>query len=116
MTGPRIEVDLDAFRHNVATLSSIAAPARTMLAVKANAYGHGLLPLAKAALESGADSLAVLDVPAGLELRAAGIDVQLFAWMHGPATLRLFCPMDACFLQADTIREARFPLGKSSIR
>jgi len=86
MTGPHIEIDLDAFRHNVATLSSIAAPARTMLAVKANAYGHGLLPLAKAALESGADSLAVLDVPAGLELRAAGFDVQLFAWMHGPAT------------------------------
>ena len=29
--------------------------------------------------------------------------------MRGPATLRLFCPMAACFLQADTIREARFP-------
>jgi len=86
MTEPRIEVDLDAFRHNVRLLSSIAAPARTMLAVKANAYGHGLLPLARAALESGADSLAVLDVPAGLELRAAGFDVQIFAWMHGPHT------------------------------
>lgn len=86
MTGPRIEVDLDAFRHNVATLSAIAAPSRTMLAVKANAYGHGLLPIARAALEAGADSLAVLDVPTGLELRAAGIDVQLFAWMHGPHT------------------------------
>ncbi|MGX5680323.1 alanine racemase [Schumannella luteola] len=84
MTGARIEVDLNAFRHNVATLSSLVAPSRTMLAVKANAYGHGLVPLAFAALESGADSLAVLEIPAALELRRAGITAPLFAWLHGP--------------------------------
>jgi alanine racemase len=82
----RIEIDLDAFRHNVRTLAAIAAPARTMLAVKANGYGHGMLPIARAALEAGADSLAVLDVSAALTLRAAGIDVQLFAWLHGRDT------------------------------
>jgi alanine racemase len=86
MTEPRLEIDLDAFRHNVRTLSQLVAPARTMLAVKANAYGHGMLPLAKASLESGADSLAVLDVPAALELRRAGITAQLFAWLHGQHT------------------------------
>lgn len=83
MTGARIEVDLDAFRHNVRTLSALIAPSRTMLAVKANAYGHGIVPLAKAALESGADSLAVLEISAGLELRRAGITAQLFAWLLG---------------------------------
>jgi alanine racemase len=82
----RIEIDLDAFRHNVRTLAAIAAPARTMLAVKADGYGHGMLPIARAALQSGADSLAVLDVPAALTLRTAGIDVQLFAWLHGHET------------------------------
>jgi alanine racemase len=82
----RIEIDLDAFRHNVRTLAAIAAPARTMLAVKADGYGHGMLPIARAALESGADSLAVLDVPAALALREAGIDAQLFAWLHGQET------------------------------
>ena len=71
----RIEIDLDAFRHNVRTLAAIAAPARTMLAVKADGYGHGMVPIARAALESGADSLAVLDVTAALELRAAGIEI-----------------------------------------
>lgn len=81
----RIEVDLAAFRHNVALLSATVAPSRTMLAVKANAYGHGLVPLAIAALESGADSLAVLEIPAGLELRRAGITAPLFAWLHGPS-------------------------------
>jgi alanine racemase len=82
----RIEIDLDAFRHNVRTLATLAAPARTMLAVKADGYGHGMLPIARAALQSGADSLAVLDVPAALSIRAAGIDAQLFAWLHGRET------------------------------
>jgi alanine racemase len=82
----RIEIDLEAFRHNVRTLSALVAPARTMLAVKADAYGHGMLPLARAALESGADSLAVLEVPAALALRKAGVTAQLFAWLHGHDT------------------------------
>jgi alanine racemase len=82
----RIEIDLEAFRQNVRTLAEIAAPARTMLAVKADGYGHGMLPIARAALQSGADSLAVLDVPAALTLRDAGIDAQLFAWLHGRDT------------------------------
>lgn len=82
----RIEIDLDAFRHNVSALAAIVAPARTMLAVKADGYGHGMLPIARAALESGADSLAVLDVPAALAIRAAGIDAQVFAWLHGQET------------------------------
>jgi alanine racemase len=82
----RIEIDLDAFRHNVRTLAAIAAPSRTMLAVKADGYGHGMLSIARAALRSGADSLAVLDVPAALTLRDAGIEVPLFAWLHGQET------------------------------
>lgn len=82
----RAEIDLDAFRHNVRTLSELVKPAATMLAVKANAYGHGMLPLARAALKSGASSLAVLDVPAALALREAGIDAPLFAWLHGTRT------------------------------
>ncbi|CAN5366141.1 alanine racemase [soil metagenome] len=86
MSEPRIEIDLAAFRHNVGLLSTLVKPARTMLAVKANAYGHGLVPLARASLESGADSLAVLDVDAALELRRAGITAQLFAWLHGQHT------------------------------
>jgi alanine racemase len=82
----RIEIDVDAFRHNVRALTALAAPARTMLAVKADGYGHGMLPIARAALQAGADSLAVLDVPAALSIRAAGIDAQLFAWLHGQET------------------------------
>lgn len=83
MDDPRIEVDLAAFAHNVRTLADIVAPARTMLAVKADAYGHGMLRMARTALESGADSLAVLEIDAGLALRRDGITAPLFAWLHG---------------------------------
>jgi alanine racemase len=80
----RAVIDLEAFRANVRTLSAVAAPAETMIAVKADAYGHGMVPMARAALQAGATSLAVLDIPAALTLRNAGIDAPLFAWLHGP--------------------------------
>lgn len=84
--GPTLIFDLAAFRDNVTTLAATAAPARCMIAVKANAYGHGMVPFARAAIEGGAEALAVLEVPAGLEVRAAGIAVPLFAWLHGHDT------------------------------
>jgi alanine racemase len=84
--GRRAVVDLDAIRHNVRLLAALAAPARTMVAVKADAYGHGALQVARAALEAGAESLAVLDVASAVELRRAGIDARLLAWLHGVDT------------------------------
>lgn len=77
------EIDHEAFRHNVSTLCDRVAPSSVMLAVKANAYGHGMLALAPTALEAGAQSLAVLEIPAALALREAGITCRLFAWLHG---------------------------------
>ncbi|MEO8906867.1 MAG: alanine racemase [Microbacteriaceae bacterium] len=82
----RAIIDLAALRANVHLLSAGIAPVQTMLAVKADAYGHGLIPIATAGLASGASSLAVLEIPAGLELRAAGVDAPLFAWLHGANT------------------------------
>lgn len=79
-------IDVAAFQRNVRELSSLVAPSQVMVAVKANAYGHGMLPLAQAAVDAGATSLAVLEVPAALELRAAGITVPLFAWLHSRNT------------------------------
>jgi alanine racemase len=81
---PEAVTDLGAIRHNVHALSGLVAPAQVMLAVKADAYGHGQVEVACAGLAAGATSLAVLEIPAGLELRAAGIEVPLFAWLHGP--------------------------------
>ena len=69
------EVDLGAVRHNVRTLSRRAPGSCLMAVVKANAYGHGAAPVAVAALEAGADSLAVATAEEGVELRRAGIAV-----------------------------------------
>jgi len=78
-------VDLGAIARNVTVLRSAVAPATTMAVVKANAYGHGAVPVARAALEGGADWLGVVDLDEALELRAAGVTAPVFAWLHDPA-------------------------------
>ena len=71
------EIDLGAVRHNVSVLCEIARPARFCAVVKANGYGHGAAPVARAALEAGADWLAVAQVEEAVALRDAGIEAPL---------------------------------------
>ena len=71
------EVDLGAVRHNVGTLQRRAANSRLMAVVKADAYGHGSVEVARACIEAGADSLAVVTVEEGAELRRAGLGVPI---------------------------------------
>jgi len=74
------EVDLGAIRHNVRTLKRRAADALLMAVVKADAYGHGAVPVSRVALEAGAGSLAVVTVEEGAELRRAGIDAPILVF------------------------------------
>jgi alanine racemase len=67
------EVDLDAIRANVSALRQAAAPADFLAVVKANGYGHGAVPVARAALDAGASWLGVARVEEGVQLRDAGI-------------------------------------------
>jgi alanine racemase len=71
------EIDLGAIRHNVRALKGRARGARLMAVVKADAYGHGSVPVSLAALEAGADFLAVVTVEEGAELRRAGVTVPI---------------------------------------
>ncbi|MFC1489312.1 alanine racemase [Thermodesulfobacteriota bacterium] len=67
------EVDLKAIAHNVRELRRIVNPdARLMAVVKANAYGHGVVPVTQQALESGAEVLGVARLNEGIALRKAG--------------------------------------------
>ena len=69
-----VEVDLDAIRHNVREFRSfIKAPTRLMAVVKADGYGHGAVPVAKAAKAAGADMFAVATVDEAIALRDGGI-------------------------------------------
>jgi alanine racemase len=72
-----VEVDLDAIRHNVRQIREVVGPAKYCAVVKADGYGHGDVPVAAAALEAGADWLAVATVTEGLRLREAGIDAPI---------------------------------------
>ncbi len=79
-------IDLDALRHNVRHIASIAHPARIMAVVKADGYGHGAIQCARAAVEAGAAWLGVAHLSEALELRAAGIDAPVLAWLHTPSS------------------------------
>lgn len=73
-----VEIDLAAIRQNVAIYRQALAPGtRLMAVVKANAYGHGAIPVARMALEAGADALGVAIAEEGEELRRAGVDASI---------------------------------------
>ena len=74
------EVDLGAVRHNVGTLKRRASNSRLMAVVKADAYGHGSVEVARACIEAGADALAVVTVEEGAELRRGGLEAQILVF------------------------------------
>jgi alanine racemase len=77
-------VDLDAVAANVAALRAHAPGAQLMAVVKADGYGHGMVPVARAALAGGADRLGVAHLREALELREAGVDAPVLAWLTVP--------------------------------
>jgi alanine racemase len=77
-------VDLAAIRHNVGVLAEHAAGAGVMAVVKADGYGHGLVPTARAAVEGGAAWLGVAFLEEALALRAAKLDGPILAWLMTP--------------------------------
>ncbi len=77
------EVDLAAFRANVAALAAHVAPARLMVVVKADGYGHGMLACAREARIAGAHWLGVATPGEALALRESGDSGPLLAWLYG---------------------------------
>ncbi len=73
----RAEVDLGALRHNLRFFQQRTGETAVMGVVKADAYGHGAIPVARVLLEGGVERLAVANVPEAIELREAGIAVPL---------------------------------------
>ncbi|MBV2367063.1 alanine racemase [Streptomonospora nanhaiensis] len=77
-------VDLGAISENTATLARRAAGAQVMGVVKADGYGHGILPAARAMLAGGATWLGTAIIEEALELRGAGITAPLVSWIVPP--------------------------------
>jgi len=79
------EIDLEAIAHNVREVRRVANPgSRVMAVVKANAYGHGAIQVARVALENGADFLGVARAHEGVELRNAGIRAPILIFGYSP--------------------------------
>jgi alanine racemase len=74
-------VDLGAIAHNAGVLRRVAG-VPVMAVVKADAFGHGAAPVARAALAGGATWLGVATLPEALHLRADGIDAPILSWLY----------------------------------
>ena len=79
-----VEIDLDAIKHNIAHLRSVAHPAAVWAVVKADGYGHGAVDVARAAMAAGAEGLCVALVSEGIALRRAGIDAPILIFSEQP--------------------------------
>lgn len=79
-----LRINLDAIVHNLDVMRARAGGVKVMGVVKANAYGHGMIPVAKTLERAGVDYLGVADVQEALELRSAGIHAPILAWLHDP--------------------------------
>ena len=78
------EVDLDAISANVGVLREHAPASALLAVVKADAYGHGLLPCARAALAGGAQWLGTALLAEAAQLRQQGITAPILAWLWSP--------------------------------
>lgn len=80
----RVVVDLAAFRSNIQRLAHVAGSSDVWVVVKANAYGHGAIACARAAVEAGARGLCVALTQEAVELREAGIEAPIMVLSEQP--------------------------------
>ncbi|HEV3170184.1 MAG TPA: alanine racemase [Actinocrinis sp.] len=77
-------IDLGAIRANIGRMRDVAGSADVMAVVKADAYGHGMVECARAAVAAGATWLGVALPEEALALRAAGLTERMLTWLHAP--------------------------------
>ncbi len=82
------EVDLEAIAHNLSIVKLLVKPSTAIMAVvKANAYGHGAVAVARTAIECGASTLGVARISEAISLRQAGITQPILIFGYTPPAL-----------------------------
>lgn len=81
VSGAEAVIDLDAYRHNLDAVGACAPAAQVMAVVKADGYGHGMIAMARAARDAGADWLGVATPREAMALRAHGVSGPLLCWL-----------------------------------
>lgn len=72
-----VRISRPTFFDNISFLRALVAPAKICVVMKANAYGHGLEPLAPVAVSAGADYLGICTNPEAATIRRLGIDLPI---------------------------------------
>jgi len=80
-----VEVNLKAIANNIKLIKSKTA-AQVLAVVKADAYGHGLIPVAKCAIDAGATWLGVALLEEAITLREAGVKAPIISWLTPPSS------------------------------
>jgi alanine racemase len=82
------EISLNAIKHNIAEIRKLLKPrVKFMAVVKANAYGHGVVAISRAAVSAGADWLAVANLKEALEIREAGVVSPILILTESPTSV-----------------------------
>ena len=83
----KLTIDLNSVAENLTAMRKIVnnSSVKAMGVVKANAYGHGMVQVARKLEAEGIDYLGVADLAEAQELRSAGINSRILAWIHDPA-------------------------------
>jgi len=80
-----VEVNLKAIANNINLIKSQTS-AQILAVVKADAYGHGLVPVAKCAIDAGATWLGVALLEEAVALREAGVNAPIISWLTPPSS------------------------------
>lgn len=80
-----VEIDLEAIANNVHLLANMAAPAKIMAILKADAYGHGMVKVARTVLNNGASWVGVATLSEAITLRQKGIEAPILVLSYLPA-------------------------------
>jgi alanine racemase len=100
-------VDLGAVRHNIRALKRRANDAMLMAVVKADAYGHGSVPVSRTALEAGAGALAVVTAEEGAQLRQAGVTAPILVFTDLPRGKLLLARQHRLAVTAHSVASAK---------
>lgn len=114
-----VEVDLDALAANVRELVRLAGGSQLMAVVKADGYGHGAVPVARAALEAGARWLAVACLEEALQIRHQGLTAPVLLLGYLPpeeARAAVEADVSCCVFSDDTARALAQAAARSGRR
>ncbi len=120
----RLEIDMKALRENFRTVKQYVAPCKVIAILKANAYGLGVLPIARALKQAGADGFGVAELNEALQLVGLGLPIRILgnllpAEVMPAVNAGLICPVNdlamAELLSAEAVRQRRIVYGQLTI-